>query len=108
MEYTEYSKSINAFNELKKEILFFIVFCYYLKSQTGLLKHIQNRLCLSRNLKIRIPVNTSVTFGHNKLSFPFCVNDILGKCLQIIYFGKISLKKYEVFLRFSLYRRSIC
>lgn len=37
MEYTEYSKSINEFNELKKEILVFLVFCYYLKSQTGLL-----------------------------------------------------------------------
>lgn len=32
MEYTEYSKSIKASNELKKEILGFIVFCYYLKS----------------------------------------------------------------------------
>lgn len=37
MDYSEYSKSINASNDLKKEILDFIVFFYYLKSQTGLL-----------------------------------------------------------------------
>jgi len=107
IEYTKYSKSTNASNELKKIYIFllFIVFCYYLKSQTGLLKHTQNRLCLSRNLKIRIPVNTTITFGHNKLSFPFCVNDILDKCPQIIFFGKICLKKYEVLIKCFLDRK---
>lgn len=89
-----------------KRFFFFTFYSLLLlfKISDWLLKHTQ-KICLSRNIKIRIPVNTTITFGHNKLGFPFCVNDILGKCPRIIYFGKICLKKNEVLLKCFLDRK---